>query len=294
MTKQIKPLLACEVPLGDVKFPVYVSTKLDGIRCLIIDGVAYSRSLKPIRNKFIQSIIGKQEYNGLDGELIVGNVYDNDVFQKTTSGVMSEKGEPTFTFYVFDDFTNNEVDYSKRLERLLERNLYGKDGIVTLHQELCTSKEQVDKLLQRELELGGEGLILRSPSGKYKYGRSTPKEQLSVKLKFFQQNEFEVIGFTERMHNANQAKINELGLQERSSHKDNLIPMNTLGSLILKYGDDSFQMGTGFTDKQRKEIWYNRDKYLGKFASVRYMSVGLKDKPRVPSFIGWRDKEDMS
>ena len=294
MTKQIKPLLACEVPLDDVKFPVYVSTKLDGIRCLIIDGVAYSRSLKPIRNKFIQSIIGKQEYNGLDGELIVGNVYDKDVFQKTTSGIMSEKGEPTFTFYVFDDFTNNEVDYSKRLERLLERNLYGKDGIVTLHQELYTSKEQVDKLLQRELELGGEGLILRSPIGKYKYGRSTPKEQLSVKLKFFQQNEFEVIGFTERMHNANQAKINELGMQERSSHKDNLIPMNTLGSLILKYGDDSFQMGTGFTDEQRQEIWDNRDKYLGKLASVRYMSVGLKDKPRVPSFIGWRDNDDIS
>ena len=294
MTKQIKPLLACEVPLDNVKFPVYVSTKLDGIRCLIIDGVAYSRSLKPIRNKFIQSIIGKQKYNGLDGELIVGNVYDKDVFQKTTSGVMSEKGEPTFTFYVFDDFTNNEVDYSKRLERLLERNLYGKDGIVTLHQELYTSKEQVDKLLQRELELGGEGLILRSPIGKYKYGRSTPKEQLSVKLKFFQQNEFEVIGFTERMHNANQAKINELGLQERSSHKDNLIPMNTLGSLILKYGDDSFQMGTGFTDEQRQEIWDNRDKYLGKLASVRYMSVGLKERPRIPSFIGWRDSEDMS
>ena len=294
MSKQIKPLLACEVPLDDVKFPVYVSTKLDGIRCLIINGVAYSRSLKPIRNKFIQSIIGKQEYNGLDGELIVGNAYDKDVFQKTTSGVMSEKGEPTFTFYVFDDFTNNEVGYSKRLERLLERNLYGKDGIVTLHQELYTSKEQVDKLLQRELELGGEGLILRSPNGKYKYGRSTPKEQLSVKLKFFQQNEFEVIGFTERMHNANQAKINELGLQERSSHKDNLIPMNTLGSLILKYGDDSFQMGTGFTDEQRQEIWDNRDKYLGKLASVRYMSVGLKERPRIPSFIGWRDEYDMS
>ena len=294
MTKQIKPLLACEVPLEDVKFPVYVSTKLDGIRCLIIDGVAYSRSLKPIRNKFIQSIIGKQEYNGLDGELIVGNVYDKDVFQKTTSGVMSEKGEPTFTFYVFDDFTNNEVDYSKRLERLLERNLYGKDGIITLHQELYTSKEQVDKLLQRELELGGEGLILRSPVGKYKYGRSTPKEQLSVKLKFFQQDEFEVLGFTERMHNANQAKINELGLQERSSHKDNLIPMNTLGSLILKYGDGSFQMGTGFTDEQRQEIWDNRDKYLGKLASVRYMSVGLKERPRIPSFIGWRDNDDIS
>ena len=32
MTKQIKPLLACEVPLEQVRLPVYVSTKLDGIR----------------------------------------------------------------------------------------------------------------------------------------------------------------------------------------------------------------------------------------------------------------------
>ena len=125
------------------------------------------------------------------------------------------------------------------------------------------------------------------------FNRST-KEQLSIKLKFFEQDEFEVVGFNERMHNTNEATTNELGYTERSSHKDNLIPMNTLGSLILKYGDDSFQMGTGFTDEQRQEIWDNRDKYLGKLASVRYMSVGLKDKPRVPSFIGWRDKDDMS
>ena len=294
MTKQIKPLLACEVPLEQVKLPVYVSTKLDGIRCVIIDGVAYSRSLKPIRNKFIQSIIGKQEYNGLDGELIVGNVYDKDVFQKTTSGVMSEKGEPRFTFYVFDYFTNNEVDYSKRLERLLERNLYGKDGIVTLHQELCTSKEQVDKLLQRELELGGEGLILRSPIGKYKYGRSTPKQQLSIKVKFFEQDEFEIVGFEERYTNTNEATINELGYTSRSSHKDNLVPTNTLGSLVLKCGDTTFKCGTGFDDALRKEIWGHKEKYLGKLASIRYMSVGQKTLPRIPSFIGWRDSEDMS
>ena len=106
MTKQIKPLLACEVPLEQVRLPVYVSTKLDGIRCLIIDGVAYSRSLKPVRNKYIQSIIGNEKYNGFDGELVVGNIYDKDVFQKTTSGVMSEQGEPNFVFYVFDDFTH--------------------------------------------------------------------------------------------------------------------------------------------------------------------------------------------
>ena len=294
MTKQIKPLLACEVPLEQVRLPVYVSTKLDGIRCVIIDGVAYSRSLKPIRNKYIQSIIGNEKYNGFDGELVVGNIYDKDVFQKTTSGVMSEQGEPNFVFYVFDDFTHPTLPYSERADVMRYKVDTLTDHIKFLGQKLVDSKERIEYLLETEQVVGGEGLILRSPNGKYKYGRSTPKEQLSIKLKFFEQDEFEVVGFTERKHNANQAKINELGLQERSSHKDNLIPMNTLGSLILKYGDDSFQMGTGFTDEQRQEIWDNRDKYLDKLASVRYMSVGLKDKPRVPSFIGWRDSEDMS
>ncbi len=294
MNSTFKPLLACEVPLEQVRLPVYVSTKLDGIRCVIIDGVAYSRSLKPIRNKYIQSIIGNDKYNGFDGELVVGNIYDKDVFQKTTSGVMSEQGEPNFVFYVFDDFTHPNLPYSERVDIMRYKVDTLTDHIKFLGQKLVDSKERIKYLLETEQVVGGEGLILRNPDGGYKFGRSTPKQQLSIKLKFFEQDEFVVIGFTERMHNANQAKINELGLQERSSHKDNLIPMNTLGSLILKYGDDSFQMGTGFTDEQRQEIWDNRDNYLGKLASVRYMSVGLKERPRIPSFIGWRDKDDMS
>ena len=294
MNDKFKPLLACEVPLEQVRLPVYVSTKLDGIRCVIIDGVAYSRSLKPIRNKFIQSIIGNEKYNGFDGELIVGNVYDKDVFQKTTSGVMSEQGESDFVFYVFDDFTNPDLPYSERADKMRDKVDTLTDHIKFLGQKLIHTVDDIKLVLGKEQSLGGEGLILRNPDGVYKFGRSTPKQQLSIKLKFFEQDEFEVLGFTERMHNANQAKINELGLQERSSHKDNLIPMNTLGSLILKYGNDSFQMGTGFTDEQRQEIWDNRDKYLGKLASVRYMSVGLKERPRIPSFIGWRDSEDMS
>ena len=294
MNDKFKPLLACEVPLEQVRLPVYVSTKLDGIRCVIIDGVAYSRSLKPIRNKYIQSIIGNEKYNGFDGELVVGNIYDKDVFQKTTSGVMSEKGEPNFVFYVFDDFTHPTSPYSERADKMRDKVDTLTDHIKFLGQKLIHTVDDIKLVLGKEQSLGGEGLILRNPDGDYKFGRSTPKQQLSIKVKFFEQDEFVVIGFTERMHNTNQAKINELGLQERSSHKDNLIPMNTLGSLILKYGDDSFQMGTGFTDEQRQEIWDNRDKYLGKLTSVRYMSVGLKDKPRVPSFIGLRDKDDMS
>ena len=71
---KVKPLLACEVPLDEISFPVYASTKLDGVRALVIDGVVYSRSLKPIRNKHVQKLFGKKEYEGLDGELVVEDI----------------------------------------------------------------------------------------------------------------------------------------------------------------------------------------------------------------------------
>ena len=105
--------------------------------------------------------------------------------------------------------------------------------------------------------------------------------------------EFEVIGFEERMHNNNEATTNELGYTERSSCKENLIPMNTLGSLVLKYGDSEFRCGTGFSDAQRQEIWDNKESYVGKLASIRYMSVGMDKLPRCPSFLGWRDEDDL-
>ena len=76
----MKPLLACEVDIDKVDFPIYVSTKFDGVRALVKDCVVYSRSLKPIRNQHVQRLFGKPEYEGFDGELIVGDIYAKDVF----------------------------------------------------------------------------------------------------------------------------------------------------------------------------------------------------------------------
>ena len=294
MNSTFKPLLACEVPLEQVKLPVYVSKKLDGIRCVIIDGVAYSRSLKPIRNKYIQSIIGKEKYSGFDGELVVGDIYAKDVFQQSTSGVMSEQGEPNFVFYVFDDFTHHNLPYSERADKMRDKVNTLTDHIKFLGQKLIHTVDDIKLVLGKEQSLGGEGLILRNPDGVYKFGRSTPKQQLSIKVKFFEQDEFEIVGFEERYTNTNEATINELGYTSRSSHKDNLVPTNTLGSLVLKCGDTTFKCGTGFDDALRKEIWGYKEKYLGKLASIRYMSVGQKTLPRVPSFIGFRDSDDIS
>lgn len=63
-----KPMLAATVvDRTKLRFPFLASPKLDGIRCIVLDGQVLSRSLKPIRNKFIVKQL--QGLPNLDGEL---------------------------------------------------------------------------------------------------------------------------------------------------------------------------------------------------------------------------------
>lgn len=137
--------------------------------------------------------------------------------------------------------------------------------------------------------------MLRRADAHYKFGRSTHKEFILMKLKRFMDTEYKVVGFQERMKNNNEATINELGYTERSTHKDNLVGRGDLGALVLELdeGGPTFTCGTGFDDATRVEIWNNRDKYIGKFAKVKSFLIGVKDLPRFPVFLGFRDNEDM-
>jgi DNA ligase-1 len=289
---KFKPLLAEAVEdVASLNYPVMVSCKLDGIRCLIIDGVATSRSLKPIPNRFIQSVIGKPEFNGLDGELLVG-----DTFQQSTSGIMSEDGEPDFHFAVFDNITNPNAPFVDRLASLQDFPLHPRIRIVPHHT--VNSAERLRSLYEGFLEGGHEGAMIRRPDGHYKFNRSTLREALLLKWKPFADAEATIVGFEERMHNANEAKTNALGRTERSSHKDNLVPMGTLGALVCinsdKWPGQTFNLGTGFDDFTRANIWAKQHEFLGKTVKFKYQAIGTVDKPRIPVFLGFRDGRDVS
>ena len=49
-----KPLLASAFDPDKAQFPYAATPKVDGIRFLMVDGQAVSRSYKPIRNEYIQ------------------------------------------------------------------------------------------------------------------------------------------------------------------------------------------------------------------------------------------------
>lgn len=298
MSKEFRPLLASPVDWDKVDFGngvtrLVASRKLDGIRCIVIDGVAMSRSLKPIPNKHVQALFGSPEYEGLDGELICGAPNTPDVYRKTNSAVMTHDGEPDVKFYVFDHVSQPELPYQVRLKNANEqcRSL---PNVVMVSQIGVHDKAGVDDLESLFLEEGYEGLMLRTLTDPYKFGRATAKSNTLLKVKRFSDFEAVVVGVEELMHNDNEAVTNELGYTERSSHKENLVPGNTLGALVCKTPDGrKFKIGTGFDADTRRALWSMRHLLEGKFVKYKSFEVGVKDLPRFPTYIGLRDPIDM-
>lgn len=291
----MKPMLAVEAP-AELTFPLYASAKLDGVRCVVKDGVALSRTLKPIPNAFVQAHLAYDLLHGLDGELIVGPAYAKDVYRQTSSGVMSQDGSPDFKFYVFDYYTMPDRAYSQRLHDLQSWfNANPQDRCVLLEQRLVNNEEELLQFEGEMLAQGFEGLILRKPDGIYKHGRSTAREGYLLKLKRFTDGEAKIVGFEELMHNANEAQLDELGHTKRSSHQENLVPMDTLGALQVEdcVTGIAFKIGTGYTAQHRKHIWQQRDRLVGAIVKYKHFEIGVKDAPRFPVWLGFRDPIDM-
>jgi DNA ligase-1 len=291
----MKPMLAAATDGSDIRYPVLVSPKLDGIRALVIDGEVLSRSLKLIPNKYIQSLFGRPEFNGFDGELVVGDVTAKDVFQKTSSGVMSIEGEPEVTYFVFDDFTHRTaLEFQVRIAKVKKRV----DGVPLLHLVPHALVHSHDELMQLETSCvaqGYEGIMIRDPKGQYKHGRSTLKQGWLLKLKRFEDSEAKIIGYEQLMHNANEAKQNELGQQVRSSEKAGKEARPLIGAIKVRdvVTGVEFDIGTGFTQQQRRQFWRGREYLVGKLVKYKYQPSGVKEKPRFPVFLGFRDARDL-
>lgn len=292
-----KPMLAetCD-DIYELKYPVLATPKLDGIRCVVLNGKALSRKFKEIPNRYIQDLVSKLP-EGLDGELMLRRrLRDPEpTFQQVTSAVMSEDGEPDFYYNVFDYVMGGDlkVPYSGRMENL--KGLALPDFVNKLLPIEIYGSVALERYEAKCLKEGYEGVMVRSPEGPYKTGRSTVREGYLLKIKRFKDSEAIVLGFTERMHNENEATKDELGHTKRSSAKNGLVPTGTLGALIVRdvTTQVQFEIGTGFDDNLRAAIWKNKNEYLTKLVKYKSQEIGTKDKPRFPVFLGFRDERDV-
>ncbi len=297
----LRPMLAAKFKDPDnfsaelelLEYPIFTSPKIDGIRFIVKDGVAMSRSWKPLPNKHFQKFI--HEFNGdlegLDGEVIVGDDPTiNGIFNMTQSAIMTSSGTPKFTIFGFDCIRNpNDPFYSRTEEASNICKHLLVDWVQYTPHIIAENKESVLELEASALSAGFEGLMLRHLRRPYKYGRSTLSEQGLIKIKRFADDEAIIIDFEPLLRNHNQAERDAFGLQKRSSHQSNLVADNLLGNIIVrspKWGD--FSIGSGFDEATRIEIWNNREKYLHKTVCFKYQPHGTLNAPRTPVFKGFR------
>ena len=144
-------------------------------------------------------------------------------------------------------------------------------------------EDQMAEALKEWTYEGYEGAIVRDPHGPYKHGRSTMKQGWMLKLKHFDDDEAVILDTEELMHNDDTS----------TRKKENLVPGNTLGALVVQWKGEEFKIGTGFDASTRAELWAKRDALIGGFVKFKYQGTSSYGVPRFPVFLGLRDERDM-
>ena len=299
MTKPFRVMKGDPVDPRFLRYPVAVFPKFNGFRGYMKDGVVYTASNKPFKNKELQTRFVRRDFENLDGEFVVGDPADgHNSLEKTSSVVTSQKPIDDLRFYAFDWIGDLNMPFGERYEKL--KKLVSREGrkcfkVMKAPFELAYNWDDVLRIERKYVELGWEGVITRDLAAPYKCGRSTAREAWMGKLKQFSDAEFEITGWEERMHNGNEATVSETGRTKRSTAKAGKTGRGDLGALICKTKDgNEFGVGTGFTDEQRAQFWEIKNQLIGQFAKVKFHETGTKDVPLLPVFLQIRPKEDMT
>lgn len=278
-----------------INYPLLCSPKYDGIRCIVKSGVCLSRTGKMLPSLQVQEMFS--HLKDFDGEIIEGNATDFDVYNRTQSHVMSEDKPGDLKYYVFD-YTHPDFLMKPFYERLEQAEaiigMYDRTDVILVNHEYVETYDELIAFENKCLEAGFEGIMMRNLVAHYKQGRGTFREGIIYKLKRFQDAEGIVVDFVEQMTNNNEIERDELGYAKRSQAKEGLTPAGTLGRFVISYEGQEIDVAPGnFSHAERKFVWEHRDVFKGKYLKFRYFAHGIKDKPRFPRALGFRDEMDM-
>lgn len=251
----------------DMKF---IQPKLDGIRCNISikngEVQSLSRRNKPffttkhIENELVE-FFKEYPYVHLDGELYNHELHDD--FNKIVSLVKKQKIndkdreeiKSTVKYYVYDLWADDNPNMTFEERNSIVRNCLNcyKHIVVVPTFEIHNS-EETDNYFRKFVSDGYEGAIIRLDKP-YEHKRSGNL----LKYKEFQDDEFEIV-------NVNIGKTNI---------------MAESFTIRLKNGN-LCEATLAFPDEKCKEIWKNREKYIGKLATVRYFGITNDGMLRFP------------
>ena len=294
--------------IDKLRYPLYVSNKLDGIRAVIHMGKSGSNSKTELPSKHVAAL-SKMLPTGLDGEWLYGNPTDENCFSLTQTAVMSidwpehlDRNE--LRFYVFD-WVQSGMAFDDRLTRIIDwMAASGPSFGVFVEQRAVKNAEQLKLAYETALNEGYEGIITKSMRGLYKQStkdnRSTFSEGAAGKLKPYGKELFEAIIIDwyplEIKRSTYESSNFDLEILEELEN-GNVIVAAIGGFNVQDYKTKvEFDIGGGklFTMQNRIDFYKERASLAGRLVQYKCMTYGAKDKPRMPTAFRWRDHIDMS
>lgn len=265
---------------------IALSLKLNGIRSTRFCDEFKSRQNQPMLGlEHISQDLDKLSFNGFvfDGEMVrknKDNIPNGDNFRLTTSILNAEgNNKSEIEFIIFDllpkeEFIKGEskLTFKQRLEQLKQveldiNNLDLQSIKVAPTYYTGIDHSRMQSLLDEVDSKGEEGLMLLRDSP-YK----TKRHNGLLKCKKFKTSDCTIVGY-------------ESGTGRLS---------DTLGALVIDYKGTNVNVGSGYSDSVRKEIWDNRDGYIGRILEVQFKEETMDKKTKkvslqFPTFICIRE-----
>jgi ATP-dependent DNA ligase len=258
------PMLAQKFT-NKVKFPAYIQPKLDGQRMFLKpDGTFWTRKGKQVLPEVTKHIKADNSSLILDGELMLPLGY---TFQETISAI-KKYGDLSnqLVFHIFDcyDPVRPQLSFQERFDTVF--SILNTEGCVTVPSYLCYALEQFKEKAAEFIAQGYEGAMYRTSSGLYKVNHRSAD---LLKYKEFQDDEFVITNVVCGVGREQDCAIFVCVTEEG----------NTFG--VRPKG----------TIESRKEMYANKDSYIGKLYTVKYQELTDGGLPRFPVGIGVRDFE---
>lgn len=280
-TGLLKPQLAKEYKdhFHKLKFPVISSCKLDGIRLNALESGLYSRNGKPFVSiphihEAMKPLYEKYPELVFDGEAFNADLKHD--FNKIISLVKKSKpdlvdlaeSEALIKFYIFDVFRKDgEEVWTAATRKFFIKTVVEElnhPAIVALDYKVCDNQEELDAAYAEYLEAGDEGQMINVHDAIYNHCRT---DKL-LKRKEFQDAEFKILDIVEGKGNREGCAI-----------------------LVLECGSTSFDCSVKGSLEYTKEIYQNKEQYIGKSATVKFQNYTPENIPRFPVCVALRNYE---
>ena len=190
----------------------------------------------------------------LDGELWL----ERGKFEKTMSIVRKSYAHDGWKDikYIIFDAPELGGTFKNRLKKLRKIFKNINSPYIELHEhEVCKDKEQLEQELDRIVEIGGEGVMIRDPDSYYE-GRRSDK-MLKVK----------------KAYDAEAVVLKIMKGTGRCS--------NMMGAVFVRNKDGiEFKVGSGFTDADRR-----KPPKIGSVITYKYYELTKNGKPRFPIYM---------